>query len=443
MTARRLEILVNDRRIGELRETDDLWVLEYAPAWSAAPDGFDLSPALPRSAPVHRDGATLRTVQWYFDNLLPEEALRTVLAKEAGIAAEDAFGMLAYFGSESAGSLVLRGPGEPAEPATGLRPLSLAALDRRIQNLGRESLTKDAPKRMSLAGAQHKMVVVLQDGELFEPLPGTPSTHILKPNHASDSYPASVMNEFFTMRLAKAVGLDVPAVYRRYVPQPIYVVERFDRVSPGPGLPTLRLHTIDACQLLNKARAFKYNAASVQTLAQTVEHCRAKAAARLQLYRWVLFNVLVGNGDNHLKNVSFSVAAQGIGVAPAYDLLCTAVYATKAFAHGNAHWPHVELALQVGDAKAFSQVRTAHLVAAGEALGLSGRTAQRELDAMTESLPRHAMRLLAETEAAFDAELARSPNPDAARLYRAGELRLLRAIVHVVVAQMVAQMVQH
>ena len=130
-------------------------------------------------------------------------------------------------------------------------------------------------------------------------------------------------------------------------------------------------------------------------------------------------------------------------MAPAYDLLCTAVYATKAFAHGNAHWPHVELALQVGDAKAFSQVRTAHLVAAGEALGLSGRTAQRELDAMTESLPRHAMRLLAETEAAFDAELARSPNPDAARLHRAGELRLLRAIVHVVVAQMVAQRVQH
>lgn len=445
MTARQLEILVNDRRVGKLRETDDLWVLEYSPAWSAAPDGFDLSPALPRSTPVHSDGATLRTVQWYFDNLLPEEALRTVLAKEAGIAAEDAFGLLAYFGSESAGSLVLRGHGEPAEaaePATGLRPLSLAALDRRIQDLGKESLTKGAPKRMSLAGAQHKMGVVLQAGELFEPLPGTPSTHILKPNHASGTYPASVMNEFFTMRLAKAVGLNVPAVYRRYGPRPIYVVERFDRMSPGPGLPTLRLHTIDACQLLNKARAFKYAAASVQTLAQTIEHCRAKAAARLQLYRWVLFNVLVGNGDNHLKNVSFSVSAQGIGVAPAYDLLCTAVYATRAFAHGTAHWPHVELALSLGSATAFSQVRSAHLLAAGEALGISGQTAQRELHAMTRSLPAQAMHLLAETEAAFDGELARSPNPEAAKLHRAGELRLLRAIVHVVVPQMVAQAVR-
>ena len=31
------------------------------------------------------------------------------------------------------------------------------------------------------------------------------------------SYPASVMNEFFTIRLARAVGRDVPRVYRRYL----------------------------------------------------------------------------------------------------------------------------------------------------------------------------------------------------------------------------------
>lgn len=442
MKARRLEILADDRRVGELREADNLWGLEYAPAWAVAPDGFDLSPALPRTTPVHSDGATLRTVQWYFDNLLPEDALRTVLAKEAGIADEDAFGLLAYFGAESAGSLVLRAPGDRAEASTGLRPLSLEALDRRIHNLPTDSLTRGAAKRMALAGAQHKMVVVLHDGQLFEPLPGTPSTHILKPNQASGSYPASVMNEFFTMRLAKAVGLDVPAVYRRYVPQPIYVVERFDRSRPVPGLPASRLHSIDACQLLNKARSFKYTAATAQTLAQTIEHCRAKAAARLHHYRWLLFNVLVGNGDNHLKNVSFLVSAQGIGVALAYDLLCTAAYATKAFAYGNARWPHVKLALSLGNATAFSQVRRAHLLAAGEALGISGQTAQRELDAMTGNLPGQAMRLLAQIEAAFDGELARSPNPEAAKLHRAGELRLLRSIVHVVVADMVARVVR-
>ena len=439
MTVRRLEVLVNDQRVGELREVNDLWAFEYDPAWTAAQDSFGLSPALPKAPPLHNDGASSRPVQWYFDNLLPEEALRSVLAKEAGVAAEDAFGLLAHFGAESAGSLVLRVAGPPGPAAAGLKPLSLEALNERILNLPNASLTRDAPKRMSLAGAQHKMVVVLQEGALFEPLPATPSTHILEPNHPSGDYPASVMNEFFTMRLARAVGLDVPRVYRRYVPQPVYVVERFDRGVVGTGQPATRLHTIDTCQLLNKARSFKYTAANLQALAEAIEHCRAKAAARIQIYRWVLSNVLAGNGDNHLKNLSFRVSARGIGVAPAYDLLCTAVYATKAFARDKAHWPDVDLALSVGEAKTFAQVRRTHLLAAGDTLGVSAQTAQRELDAMIRNLPWQANRLLAAIEAVFDDELAKSPRPERAKLHRAGELRLLRAIVHIVVPEMAAR----
>lgn len=86
---------------------------------------------------------------------------------------------------------------------------------------------------MSLAGAQHKMVVVLRDGELFEPLPGTPSTHILKPNRPAAEYPASVIDETLTMRLAHRLGLAVPSVALRYVPEPVYIVERFDRELPA------------------------------------------------------------------------------------------------------------------------------------------------------------------------------------------------------------------
>jgi serine/threonine-protein kinase HipA len=67
------------------------------------------------------------------------------------------------------------------------------------------------------------------------------------------------------MRLARALGLDVPPVSIRYVPEPVYIVERFDRrvarADTAPdGMPLLevqRQHTIDACQLLDRARAFK------------------------------------------------------------------------------------------------------------------------------------------------------------------------------------------
>lgn len=438
MSSRRLDVLVNDRRVGQLSEANDLWAFEYDPAWAAASDSFDLSPALHRHQLVYTDGAAQRPVQWYFDNLLPEEALRTVLAKEAQVADEDAFGLLAHFGAESAGSLVLRPPGAPAEEATGLKPLSAEELNQRILQLPKVSLTKDAPKRMSLAGAQHKMVIVLRDGALFEPLPGTPSTHILKPNHPSGDYPASVMNEYFTMKLAAALGLDVAKVQRRYLPEPVYIVERFDRVVANPAAdtatdpPAERLHIIDTCQLLNKSRTFKYVAANLPTLADAITQCRTKASARRQLYRWMLFNVLVGNGDNHLKNVSFRVTSQGISVAPAYDLLCTGVYETKAFADEKARWPHVPLALSLGEAKSFDQVNRAHLVAAGETLGLTAKAAERELDVMVRGLPAHANRLVAEIESAFDKVIAQSPDPQTAGLHRAGELRLLRAIVLIV-----------
>ncbi len=48
------------------------------------------------------------------------------------------------------------------------------------------------------------------------------------------------------MRLARRLGLEVPDVHRRYVPSPVYLIDRFDRLA-GPG-GWQRRHAIDACQ---------------------------------------------------------------------------------------------------------------------------------------------------------------------------------------------------
>lgn len=435
--ARELEISVNGRLLGHLRENNGSWALEYAAEWSNAPDGFDLAPALPRSRRVHSDGASLRPVQWYFDNLLPEEALRSALAKEARLPAEDAFGLLAYFGAESAGSLVLRDPGKPATAEHGLKPLLLPELSRRIADLPQASLGARAPKKMSLAGAQHKLPIVLDDGLLFEPLPGTPSTHILKPDHLSrDHYPASVMNEYFTMRLAGDAGLAVPNTRRIYVPQPVYIVERFDRIRGDSPEETQRLHIIDMCQLLNKAPAFKYTAAHLDALAQAVGFCREKALARQQLYRWLAFNIIVGNADNHLKNVSFIVEASGIHLAPAYDLLCTAVYETRAMADERATWPDVALTIPLQRADTFRTVGRADVIGAGRVLGLTEATARRQLDALITAVSAAADRLIAEIAADSARAAAASSSAEAARAYLEGETRLLRAIRHTVIRDM-------
>jgi len=439
MTARQLQVSINGQLVGHLRENNDLWAFEYTNDWASSSTAFNLSPTLTRQSLMHVDGASDRPVQWYFDNLLPEEALRTVLAKEAGLSAEDAFGLLAYFGGESAGSLVLLDPQKPLVEVHGLQPLSYEQLSQRIRNLPRVSLTHASPKKMSLAGAQHKMVVVLKNDELFEPLSATASTHILKPNHQDNDYSGSVMNEYFVMHLAAAVGLEVPEVRRLYVPEPVYLVKRFDRVATEND-EAQRRHVIDACQLLNKARNFKYSAAHLDTLAQAIALCRSKVSARLQFYRWIVFNLLIGNGDNHLKNISFLVDISGINVAPAYDLLSTAVYETQALANENARWPHTGLAFLLGDARTFSQVSRAHVLDAGRALGLSIATATREIDSLIRSIATEADKLLDEIEGNREELMANSPDPAATRMYQASEMRILRAIRHVVLADMMRQL---
>jgi serine/threonine-protein kinase HipA len=118
-------------------------------------------------------------VQWYFDNLLPEENLREAISKEADIRGDDAFALLEYLGAESAGSLVLLPPDRTETGRGGLQALSDNQLCERIRNLSRATLSSGAPKRMSAAGAQNKLLVVYKDNELYEPVGSEPSLPIL------------------------------------------------------------------------------------------------------------------------------------------------------------------------------------------------------------------------------------------------------------------------
>lgn len=224
MNGRSLRASINQQEVGSLQEVAGLWSFQYAASWLNHPQAFALSPHLPLTAEPLLDGASQRPVQWYFDNLLPEEGQRTLLAGDARLDAADAFGLLAWYGAESAGSLTLLSPEAAPQATEPLRPLPDEPLQARILQMPKAPLTHAAIKRMSLAGAQHKLAVVLQEGALFEPAGATPSTHILKPDHPDEDYPHSVINEWFVMRLAQRLGLDVPNVHRRYVPSPVYLV---------------------------------------------------------------------------------------------------------------------------------------------------------------------------------------------------------------------------
>jgi len=198
-----------------------------------------------------------------------------------------------------------------------------------------------------------------------------------------------------------------------------------------------------SCQLLDKSRAFKYQQANLETLSEAIQQCRPKTVARVQLYRWLLFNVIVGNGDNHLKNISFRVSSAGIELAPFYDLLSTAAYATPSYAHQNATWPRVEMAVSIEGVHHFNDITRDKLLQAGETLGLAPASAARELSTMERDLPKKADKLFDEITQTSETLIQDSPSPDAVRQVQGGELMLLRAIRKIVIHDMLERIQQH
>lgn len=414
-TVRQLDLWLGRQRIGVLSEQGNVWTFEYDAEWLNAADGFDLSPQLPRQAEPHVDGGSLRPVQWFFDNLLPEDAARELLAAELSLSSADAFGLLTALGAESAGPWTLRPPGADI-PESGLAPLPLAALSQRIAAMPRVSLQHTAPKRMSLAGAQHKLAIVVRGADWYEPRGDSASTHILKPDHPNaEHWPHTAFNETLCMRLAGAAGLTVPMVAFHRVPQPVYVVQRFDRRQREDGK-VERLPVIDACQLLGIDRTYKYGLSTPETLRTLAARCAKPAATRLALLRWTIFNLLIGNGDAHLKNLSFLIGAAGVELAPFYDLLSTAVYRQHP-QFDRPDWAGAGVSLPHGELRTFGDLDHTRLAELARALALSLAAARREAERMIERLRDALPRLEAQWQAA-PAEQA----PDA------GEWRMFRLI---------------
>ena len=92
---RELQVSIDEAPVGRLTEAANLWRFTYAPEWLGSAHRFPLAPALPLQDTAILDGSSQRPVQWYFDNLLPEEQQRTLMATDARVDGADAFALLA------------------------------------------------------------------------------------------------------------------------------------------------------------------------------------------------------------------------------------------------------------------------------------------------------------------------------------------------------------
>lgn len=300
----------------------------YDAAWLNDPNARSVSYSLPkREEPFDR-----RAARPFFAGLLPDETVREVVARVLGVSERNDFSLLKALGGDIAGALTIMPEGIPPIPDTGqtaTAPLSDDELVQLIETLPkRPFLTGESGIRLSLAGAQTKLPVVLVDGAVALPAPGQPTTHILKPS--LPQYPATTGNEAFVMQLAARIGLTTAAAKPCRVKDHTYLlVTRYDRTMDEAGR-VRRLHQEDFCQALGIPPERKYAAEGGPTFrscfAALREAAGRPAVETLRLLDAAIFNLVVGNADAHGKNFSLLYKPEATVLAPLYDLLCTAAY---------------------------------------------------------------------------------------------------------------------
>jgi serine/threonine-protein kinase HipA len=334
--AKTLDVYLHSELVGHLtQDNGGQMIFQYAESWLERPGASPLS----QSLPLRKERFSRNECRGYFGGILPEESKREIIARNLGISARNDYAMLEQIGGECAGAVTFVPTGGPLpESDYRYRTLSseeLAAVLRELPK--RPLLAGEEGIRLSLAGAQDKVAVRVDGGEISLPLGGAPSTHILKPG--GDRFEGVVANEALCMKLAAAIGIPTAKVEARAVEGMEYLlVERYDRIyrADSGQVPVLeRLHQEDFCQALGIVSEMKYQKEGGPSLKQCFALLREISSTPVidlsRLLDAVIFNYLVGNNDAHGKN--FSLLYRGIGtddmqvsLSPLYDSLSTVYY---------------------------------------------------------------------------------------------------------------------
>jgi serine/threonine-protein kinase HipA len=282
-----------------------------------------------------------RRVPVFFSNLLPEGHLRDYLAKRADVNPEREFFLLAVLGADLPGALIvapLEDYEQPSGPHHG--------------HHDDDSRGGEEPLRFSLAGVQLKFSAVMEaSGGLTIPAGGMGGSWIVK--LPSARFVAVPENELAMLELARRVGITVPenklvdvAGIKR-LPERAHTVggralavKRFDRLSDGTPV-----HMEDFAQVFGEFPNNKYKFHSYANIA-AVLWAEIGEDAVIEFVRRLVFSVVIGNADMHLKNWSLLYPDRRRPVlSPGYDFLATLPYI-----------PDDKLGLSFGDSRSLSEI---------------------------------------------------------------------------------------
>ena len=281
----------------------------------------------------------------FFSNLLPEGVLREYMVKRLKIHHDHEFDLLRALGASLPGAVRALPADELPQAAIHYRPGATHAAP------------VEAPIRFSLGGSQLKFSMIERGGRFA--LADGDDEWIVKPPHPA--HPNVPANEYTMMLLAAAAGIQTPEVKLvklgdidlagltgLSIPQWetwAYAIKRYDRTAEG------RVHVEDFAQVFNVHADQEYKVTNYDTIGKLIFDLFPDRFEQLaQFLRRLVVNILIGNGDAHLKNWSViyqdKVTPQ---LAPAYDLVSTIHYVAND-----------SLALNLAGEKRFESIDEAH-----------------------------------------------------------------------------------
>jgi serine/threonine-protein kinase HipA len=313
-------------------------VFSYASTYLSYAAAKGISAALP----LQEEAFSPEVTRTYFENLLPEGDMREIFAHRFRLGINAYSQMLSRLNNESAGALVFCASESGPADTQSYEQLDAEFLLRFSRQPRRVALDLSTDSRLSLAGAQVKVGLYCEDpdkaAKWFLPIGSAPSTHIIK---VSDGiFPHQTINEAFCLSMARHCGLDV--TQSMLIPvedaDPALVVTRFDRVREDDSrrLNNLRvpkrLHQEDFCQAIGVPSYLKYEPTDGHYISLSANLINRSVANpfgdRVAFFERILFDYLVGNCDNHLKNHSllWTQDWSTCELSPLYDITCTTMY---------------------------------------------------------------------------------------------------------------------
>ena len=323
----------------------------------------------------------------FFEGLLPEGFTRKCVAKWMHMDENDYVSILAGLGRECLGAMKIVDESDEA-----INPEYRELSAKEVYALASEGATESAElvtkSHLSLTGASGKVGLYYNEKEekWYLPIGEAPSTHIVKQSHVR--LKKIVANEHLCLLTAKNLGIDIPESFIVTTDGDdetvLFATKRYDRKFVGDdkmlnGMPVpRRLHQEDFAQALGIAASNKYEKNNEKYLKKLFDVLRSHSADpmtdSLKLWDICIFNYLVGNTDNHIKNLSllYSEDLKSIRLAPAYDIVSTMIYKSST----------ENMALSIDGICNINKITRASFEKAASQVGIGPKMAMKRFDTM-------------------------------------------------------------